>query len=120
MTYNDCDYWQAVTLVEQNFCSYTPGHMVQEIIRQIGYEFLHTIAINPANTWVELKKPGELTSSRGGQLLATPNAKPETIELYRLRAIAREFGMATTEAIAQYNKEQLVDLIIKSGKENLL
>jgi len=120
MTYNDCDYWQGVVLVEQNFCSYTPGHMVRDIARQIGYEFLHTIAINPANTWVELKKPGVITSLRGGQLLATPSTKPEAIELHRLQALAREFGMATTEVIAQYNKEQLVDLIIKSGKENLL
>lgn len=120
MTYNNCDYWQAVNLVEQNFCAYTPGHMVQDIIRQIGYEFLHTITINPANTWVELKKPGELTSLRGGQLLATPNAKPEAIELHRLRSLAREFSMTDVDTIAQYNKEQLVDLIIKSGKENLL
>ena len=120
MTYNDCDYWQAVNLVEQTFCAYTPGHMVQNIIRQIGYEFLHTITINPTNTWVELKKPGVLTSLRGGQLLATPSAKPEAIELHRLRAIAREFSMANVEAIAKYNKEQLVDLIVKSGKDNLL
>jgi len=120
MTYNDCDYWQAVVLVETNFCTYTPGHMVRDIARQTGYEFLHTITINPANTWVELKKPGELTSLRGGQLLATPSAKPEAIEMHRLRSLAREFNMANVEAIAKYNKEQLVDLIIKSGKENLL
>ena len=120
ITYNDCDYWQGVVLVETNFCTYTPGHMVRDIACQIGYEFLHTIAINPANTWVELKKPGVMTSLRGGQLLATPSAKPEAIELHRLRSLAREFKMTTEEIIARYKKEQLIDLIITSGKENLL
>jgi hypothetical protein len=52
--------------------------------------------------------------------LAIPNAKPEAIELHRLKSLVREFGMATSETIAEYNKEQLVELIVKSGKENLL
>ena len=120
ITYNNCDHWQAVNLVEKGVRAYTPGHMVRDIIQQIGYEFLHTVDINPANTWVELKKPGKSTSIRGGRLAGLPIAKPEAIELHRLGSLAREFGMATPEVIEQCTKEELVELIIKSGKENLL
>jgi SAM-dependent methyltransferase len=120
MTYNDCDYWQAVNLVEKKTRAYTPGRLLKNIIKQLGYEVVHTINIDPANTWIELKKPGASITIRGGQLLATPTTKPEAIELHRLRSLAREFNMANVEAIEKYNKEQLIDLIIKSGKENLL
>lgn len=120
MTYNNCDQWQAVNLVEKDFCSYTPGHMVRDIVAQIGYEWLHTIAINHANTWVELRKPGVMVSSKGGQVTATPTTKPEAIEMHRLRSLAREFAMASATEIELLDAQQLTELIIKNGKENLL
>jgi len=76
MTYTDCDNWTGAYLVEKYVCCYTPGQLIKQIIQDIGYEILHTISNPATNTWVELKKPGTSTSSRGGQLLATPVAKP--------------------------------------------
>jgi SAM-dependent methyltransferase len=120
ITYTDCDHWTGAYLVEKHVCCYTPGHLIKQIIQDIGYEILHTISNAATNTWVELKKPGTFISSRGGQLSALPAPKLETIELHRLRSIAREFNMATSEDIEQYTKRQLIKLIVESGKENLL
>lgn len=120
MTFNNCDHWQAVHLVELNYCSYTPGHMMRKLVGQIGYEWLHTIAINHANTWVELRKPGVMISSKGGQVTAIPTTKPEAIKMHQLRSLAREFAMASPAEILLLDAEQLIQLIIQSGKENLL
>jgi hypothetical protein len=69
-TFNDCDRGKAVMLVEQHFACYTPGRMVKELANIIGYEIVFEYHDNGPWTWLELKKPGELTSLRGGQTLA--------------------------------------------------
>jgi SAM-dependent methyltransferase len=70
MTFNDCDRDKAVMLVEQHFASYTPGKLIQELTLNIGYEPIFKWHDGGPNTWLEIKKPGELTSLRGGQTLA--------------------------------------------------
>lgn len=69
-TFNDCDRDKAVMLVEQHFACYTPGRMVKELANTIGYEIEFEWHDNGPWTWLELRKPGELTSLRGGQSLA--------------------------------------------------
>jgi SAM-dependent methyltransferase len=70
MTFNDCDRAKGVILVEQHFCCYTPGYLVRELAQSLGYEISFSWTDQGPSTWLELKKPGEFTSLRGGQALA--------------------------------------------------
>jgi len=70
MTFNDCDRAHCVALVEKNFCFYTPGKRVTAIAKSIGYRQLFSWTDTNNLTWLELRKPGELDSIRGGQTLA--------------------------------------------------
>jgi SAM-dependent methyltransferase len=69
-TFNDCDRDKGVMLVEQHFCCYTPGYLVRELAQSIGFEIVFSWTDLGPSTWLELKKPGELESLRGGQALA--------------------------------------------------
>jgi hypothetical protein len=71
MTFNDCDRWSAVKLVEdKKDGSYTPGSLIFEFAKALGYEIDYCWHDEGPQTWIELKKSGTLTSLRGGQTLA--------------------------------------------------
>lgn len=70
LTFNDCDRWGAVELAERHFMCYTPGMMLISLAQSLGFEIQQRYDIDNSNTWVEMKKPGTLTSLRGGQSLA--------------------------------------------------
>jgi len=70
MTFNDCDSEKAVRLAEQYYACYTPGRQVRDMAKQIGFEIYFAWNDNTATTWLELEKPGTLTTLRGGQALA--------------------------------------------------
>lgn len=70
MTYNDCDLAHAVMLVEQSFASYTPGYLIRDLTQNVGFELIHTWSDGGPSVWLELHKPGQLLSNRGGQALA--------------------------------------------------
>jgi hypothetical protein len=90
MTFNDCDNEKAVRLAESYYACYTPGRLVKEIAQRIGYEIYFTWNDNMPSTWVELQKPGTLTTLRGGQALAKvlpipdPNWEPPVLETFVL------------------------------------
>jgi hypothetical protein len=70
MTFNDCDRDKAVKLAEQRYACYTPGSLVRELATTIGYTQNFSWDNDGPTTWLELRKPGVLTSLRGGQSLA--------------------------------------------------
>jgi SAM-dependent methyltransferase len=70
MTFNDCDRDKAVRLVEQHFCCYTPGYLVIDLAKSLGFELTLSWNDQGPSTWLELRKPGEFKSFRGGQSLA--------------------------------------------------
>ena len=70
ITFNDCDRAKAVMLVEQHFCCYTPGTLLRDLAQSIGYEVRFSWTDEGPTTWLELGKPGQLTSLRGGQTVA--------------------------------------------------
>lgn len=70
MTINDCDRAHCVSLVEKKFTCYTPGGMLRDLAISMGYEQIFTYTDGSNLCWVELRKPGTLTSLRGGQTLA--------------------------------------------------
>lgn len=74
-TFNNCDYAGAVELAERNYMCYTPGRLVIPAATMLGYHVAHTYQIDSAATWIELVKPGTLSSLRGGQALARPLPK---------------------------------------------
>jgi hypothetical protein len=75
MTFNDCDYAGAVARVENRAGYYTPGRIISEHCFKTGYTEIFRLADNESSTWIELKKPGQLSSIRGGQTLAKINHK---------------------------------------------
>jgi SAM-dependent methyltransferase len=70
MTFNDCDRAKGVMLVEQHFCCYTPGYLVRELAQSLGYQVTFSWTDQGPSTWLELQKPGNFVSLRGGQALA--------------------------------------------------
>jgi hypothetical protein len=76
MTFNDCDRDKAVMLVEQNYCCYTPGHLIMQLAQTLGFEIVFKWSDEGPWTWLELQRPGTLTSARGGQALAKILPKP--------------------------------------------
>lgn len=76
MTFNDCDRDKAVILVENGFCCYTPGYLVKDLAQSVGFEINFVWDDQGPSTWLELKKPGEVVSLRGGQALAKIQPKP--------------------------------------------
>lgn len=96
LTFNDCDNEKAVDLVERHFKCYTPGKMIKELAKSIGYELIFEWNNNVPSTWLELKKSGTLRSNRGGQTLAkiTPlstrrNPEQERADAKRLKREAK-------------------------------
>jgi SAM-dependent methyltransferase len=76
MTFNDCDYHNAMQLVEQNITCYTPGTLVKGYANFLGFEEIFEYRDTSPSVWIELKKPGTITSIRGGQALAKILPKP--------------------------------------------
>ena len=79
MTINDCDRADGVKLAESSFMCYTPGQMLIEYAKDIGFEVCQLFRANDAYTWIELQRPGKLKSYRGGQTLARLVYKPVDI-----------------------------------------
>jgi hypothetical protein len=75
LTFNDCDRWGAVELAERHFMCYTPGGMLISLAQSLGFEIQQCYHIDNSSTWLEMRRPGELTSLRGGQSLAKIVAK---------------------------------------------
>lgn len=71
VTFFDCDRFQALQAVEQHITCYTPGSLIKSWAKYLGFEevFCHMDDVG-ANVWLELRRPGQLTSLRGGQSLA--------------------------------------------------
>jgi hypothetical protein len=70
-SFNDCDQWTAVGSAEHHFHCYTPGRLILQHARNVGYEIVHVHSHLSGTTWVEIKKPGVLDSIRGAQALAS-------------------------------------------------
>lgn len=70
-TYNNCDIANRVEIVEHYCACYTPGRLVKDYVTQLGYEIVHTFDDVSGTSWMELRRPGNYSSIRGGQTLAT-------------------------------------------------
>ncbi len=69
-TFNDCDRGHGAALSEKFWMCYTPGHAVAADAERAGYEIMALHHGHGDLSWFELKKPGSITSIRGGQSMA--------------------------------------------------
>jgi len=69
-TYNECDNWYGVGAVENAWMCYTPGSRIQTIAKNLGYKIINRCTGAGDIAWFEMRKPGEIRSLRGGQVLA--------------------------------------------------
>ena len=74
---NDGDLAGGVANAERMFMCYTPGSMIMSIGQRIGFDIETRHELDRAVTWIELRRPGELPSLRGGQALAKIIPKPK-------------------------------------------
>jgi hypothetical protein len=94
--------------------------MVQQFAATVGYDQIFSWNNSGPTTWLELRKPGTLTSLRGGQTLAKIKVNPKYAELDFLRKLALEFNLVNIDSVNTHTADQLKEIIIKSGRENLL
>ena len=69
-TLNDCDWAFNTALCESRYACFTPGSLVKQLCVDIGLEPVHEIHTPGEFHWFEFRRPGELQSKRGGQMLA--------------------------------------------------
>lgn len=74
-TFNNCDHRGGVELVEKFFMCYTPGNLVTALCENIGFEIVEQRQLDNACDWIEVRRPGEFQTLRGGQSLARVVAK---------------------------------------------
>jgi SAM-dependent methyltransferase len=120
LSFNDCNRPAGVDLCERNFACYMTGSLMESLTRTIGYEQVFSWHDRGPTTWLELRKPGTLTSLRGGQTLAKIKVDPKYAELDFLRKLALEFDLVSADTVNTQTADQLKETIIKSGRENLL
>lgn len=80
MTFNDCDRKQGVLLAEQMCACYTPGKFVIQHAQSVGFEVVLSWHDGGPSTWLEIHKPGEMTSLRGGQTIAKILPNPHHLQ----------------------------------------
>ena len=70
-TYNDCDFAHAVALTERHFHCYTPGRLIKQYALDSGFDIIYEHHADENIHWLELQRPGNKESLRGGQALAS-------------------------------------------------
>lgn len=126
-TFNDCDNYQNIRLCERYYRTYSPGSMVRELAKELGYKITYSYDHTYGFSWMEISKRGTLKTLKGGQALAkvisTNDATTKTYTEEQIKQIHQE-------AIALgIDKEGLIrngaiepgklELLIKRRKEQL-
>lgn len=76
MTYNNCDLAHGVIRAEHCWMLYTPRRLIEQHAIDLGFELVMAHDGKGDVSWLELKKPGDIESLRGGQTLAKILANP--------------------------------------------
>lgn len=77
MTYNNCDLAHGVIRAEHTWMLYTPRRLIEQHAAGVGFELVAAHDGKGDVSWLQLKKPGDLASIRGGQTLAKILAKTD-------------------------------------------
>jgi phospholipid N-methyltransferase len=68
-SFNNCDVIQCAEYVEVGFRSWMPSQLLIDTCKQIGYEIITVRKIEETVHWIEIRKPGELKTVKGHQVL---------------------------------------------------
>ncbi len=85
-TYNNCDTVSGAQLFERHSGSYAPARLLRPMIETMGFEIIYEFSDVSGMSWMELKKPGELTSIRAGQALAAVLSRPQQTKVEPLNS----------------------------------
>ena len=77
MTYNNCDLAHGVIRAESAWMLYTPKRLIKKHAAELGFELITAHDGAGDVSWLELRKPGDIVSLRGGQTLAKIVAKTD-------------------------------------------
>jgi hypothetical protein len=77
MTYNNCDRAQGVGLAERAWMMYQPKRLVVAHVERSGLELVNAHDGMGDLSWLEIRKPGNIETIRGGQTLAKIVAIPQ-------------------------------------------
>lgn len=74
-TYNNCDYPKGLDKVDDMYYCYTTEEEMTALCEEVGYKLVDSVTrgydeLDNGISWLEIKKPGELTTIRAGQGLA--------------------------------------------------
>jgi SAM-dependent methyltransferase len=119
-TYNNCDIAGRVGKVEHYSGSYTPGRLVRAYVQELGYETVFDLDDDSDTSWLELRKPGEYSSIRGGQTLAKIKNDPKIQELQTLRNFVNECISTVPAKVDSYTIDELKEIIIRNGYKDML
>lgn len=78
-TFTDSDLPENILMFDLRHVPYTPGRLIKAMIKEIGYEIIAHINHEHFLTWFEIKKPGQITTLRGGESLAKVHTIDATI-----------------------------------------
>jgi hypothetical protein len=70
MTINDCDQSHGVSLAENKMMCYTPKSKIIAMAESAGFDLTFEHTGLGDISWIEIRRPGDITSRRGGQTLA--------------------------------------------------
>jgi hypothetical protein len=68
-SYNNCDMPAPAAYADSYFMSYAPKSLLLPICERLGYELVSSTDLEPAVSWLELRKPGELKLIKAHQVL---------------------------------------------------
>lgn len=71
ISYNNCERPGSFQTAEINYRSFILKTDMVKRVTDLGYEIIATFDEDSTISWIEVKKPGELTSNRAGQTLAS-------------------------------------------------
>jgi SAM-dependent methyltransferase len=77
-SYNNGDLPAGAAYAENYFMSYIPRSMLIPACQQLGFEVVHAQDHEPAVSWLELRRPGELFTVKGHQAMGV--IKEKTVE----------------------------------------
>lgn len=74
-SYNNGDLPAAAAYAENYFMSYIPKSMLVPACQHLGFEIVCSRDYEPAVSWLEIRKPGELTTIKGHQAMGVISKK---------------------------------------------
>lgn len=76
-SYNNCEFYESYKVADAGWMSYVTKTSIIELCKELGYEIVNTYDVHHGRynyervSWIEIKKPGDLTSLKQRQVVGT-------------------------------------------------